>query len=257
VTRGYLGRPALTARCYVPDPFSGEAGARLYRTGDVVRHRPDGRLDYVGRADTQVKLRGHRIELGEIEVAAAEQPGIGQAVAVVREDRPGDRRLVLYVVPREDWLGERELRRVLVERLPASMVPSALVALDALPMTQNGKIDRRALPVPETARGGEDEVVVPRNDTEEVLCRLWRETLGLDVVGIHDDFFELGGHSLLALKATAGIQRAFDVDFDLHRFLSTRTVATAAEEVDAMLLLQGARASEPCEAAADSEEGTL
>ncbi|OXM65719.1 non-ribosomal peptide synthetase/MFS transporter [Amycolatopsis vastitatis] len=205
VARGYLNRPELTAERFVPDPF--EPGARLYRTGDLARHRPDGTLEFLGRIDTQVKIRGQRVELGEIEAAlrgSDVRGDVRDAVVALREDRPGDQRLVAYLVgatPRPEELKDR-LKRI----LPDYMVPSAYVTLDAFPLTPNGKLDRKALPAPSpsTADAGGTE---PRTDVEKLMAQLWQEVLGLDRVGIDDDFFDLGGHSLLATKVVSRLRR--------------------------------------------------
>jgi amino acid adenylation domain-containing protein/non-ribosomal peptide synthase protein (TIGR01720 family) len=213
VTRGYLGRPELTAERFIPDPFSAAPGARLYRTGDVVRWMPDGQLEFFGRSDDQVKLRGFRIELGEVEAALREQPRVRDAVALVREYGPGDQRLVAYVVPEagEPAPSPREWRERLRERLPEYMVPGAFVVLEALPFTTSGKLDRRALPAPERARDtAATPRASPRTPVEQALAEVWARVLGHERVGIHDDFFELGGDSILAIQlisraAQAGI----------------------------------------------------
>jgi amino acid adenylation domain-containing protein len=215
LARGYLDKPALTAERFVPDPFGaehGEPGARLYRTGDRVRWSAAGQLEFLGRIDFQVKLRGFRIELGEVENALLAHASVRDCVAVVREDRPGDTRLVAYVVPVDRHGDGRSadvstLREHLRERLPDYMMPAALVSLDALPLSPNGKVDRSALPAPtgerpELAAGYE----APSTPVEEALAALWRELLGVDRVGVHDNFFDLGGNSILLLRAYGKLQ---------------------------------------------------
>ncbi|HEU0080147.1 MAG TPA: amino acid adenylation domain-containing protein, partial [Longimicrobiaceae bacterium] len=203
VARGYHERPGLTAERFVPDPLSGEAGARLYRTGDRVRRRADGELEFLGRTDQQVKIRGFRVEPGEVEAVLLEQAGVREAVVVAREDRPRQKRLVGYVLPEAGAaLAAAELRARLVERLPEHMVPSAFVVLERLPLSANGKIDRRALPDPEPAPADAGHVG-PRTEVEEVLCALWAEVLRLERVGVHDGFFELGGDSILSIQVVA------------------------------------------------------
>ncbi|HEX2092660.1 MAG TPA: non-ribosomal peptide synthase/polyketide synthase, partial [Longimicrobiaceae bacterium] len=206
VARGYLGRPALTAEKFVPDPF-GEPGARFYRTGDLARWREDGTLEFVGRVDFQVKVRGFRVEPGEVEAALLEHPAVREAAVVAREDRPGERRLAAYLVVAEDSPPAAELRAWLRERLPEYMIPSAFVALERMPLTPNGKLDRRALPAPEVAPAPE-EGVAPRTHAEEVLARVWAEVLRRDAVGVHDDFFELGGDSILSIQIVARARAA-------------------------------------------------
>ncbi|NTX63938.1 non-ribosomal peptide synthase/polyketide synthase [Myxococcus sp. CA051A] len=233
LARGYLGRPELTAESFIPHPFSTEPGARLYRTGDVVRWRADGQLAFVGRADDQVKLRGLRIELGEVESALHQNPEVREAVALVREDVPGDKRLVAYVVPRQGAGPEPlALRGFLQERIPKYMVPSAFVVMAALPLTANGKVDRRALPVPDTTRAVQDRYEAPRNDTEQQLAALWSEVLGVEKVGIHDDFFELGGHSLLATQVVARVRARTGVDVPLRALFEAPTVEQLASWVE-------------------------
>ncbi|MES9525960.1 amino acid adenylation domain-containing protein, partial [Streptomyces capoamus] len=230
LARGYLGRPGLTAGRFVACPYA--VGERMYRTGDLVRWNTDGELEYVGRADFQVKVRGFRIEPGEIEQVLAAHPGVEKALAVVREDNPGDQRLVAYVIPKADAsddLGSllAALTNTARERLPEYMVPSAFVPLAELPLNASGKVDRRALPAPEHtgAAGGRR----PRNHREEVLARLFAEILGLDQVGIDDDFFALGGHSLLATRLIGRIRTELGIDIPIRTVFRTPTVAQLAE----------------------------
>ncbi|MFI6265925.1 amino acid adenylation domain-containing protein [Micromonospora sp. NPDC051006] len=215
LARGYHRRPALTAERFVPDRFSGEPGARLYRTGDLARWRiapgagdgaePGGVIEFLGRIDHQVKLRGLRIELGEIESALRERPGVTEAAVIVREDSPGDKRLSAYLVGTAE---HAELKAALKETLPEYMVPAAFVTLDALPLSPNGKLDRRALPAPVVTREASVALVEPRDDTERLLAGIWSEVLGVPTLGIDDDFFDLGGHSMLATQVVAKIRKA-------------------------------------------------
>ncbi|QMU77966.1 amino acid adenylation domain-containing protein [Streptacidiphilus sp. PB12-B1b] len=227
VARGYLGRSALTAGRFVADPFGGP-GSRLYRTGDVVRWRGEGGLEFVGRADHQVKVRGFRIELGEVESALAAVAGVGQAVVVVREDRPGDRRLVGYLVPdRADADVELSMvRSVVAARLPEYMVPSALVVLEALPLTPNGKTDLKALPLPDTAP--HEVGRPPQNAQEEILCGLFAELLGLERIGADENFFDRGGHSLLATRLISRIRAVFDAELSIRALFENPTVEALA-----------------------------
>ncbi|MGA5129480.1 amino acid adenylation domain-containing protein [Streptomyces olivoreticuli] len=211
LARGYARRPGQTAEKFLPDPY-GAPGSRLYRTGDLARVLPDGNLDFVSRADHQVKLRGYRIEPGEIETALTASPAVGEAVALVREDTPGDRRLVAYVVPAPGAgsadLAPAGLREALGEVLPAYMVPAAFVTLAALPLTANGKLDRKALPAPERDATAVGEHVAPRTDGERAMAAVWAEVLGLDAVGVHDNFFDLGGDSLRAVALVGALREA-------------------------------------------------
>ena len=238
LARGYLRQPALTAERFVPDPFSGGPGARLYRTGDRVRWRDAGVLEFLGRMDQQVKVRGFRIEPGEIEAALAAHPGVRECVVVAREEG-GDRRLVGYVVPAEGAVPSAgELREHLRARLPEHMVPSAFVLLDALPLNANGKVDRRALPAPEYAAGA--DFAEPRTPTEELLAGIFAEVLGVERVGLHDEFFELGGHSLLATRVVSRIRQGLAIELPLRALFEHPTVAALAEQVeDARQAAQG------------------
>jgi acyl carrier protein len=230
VTRGYAGRPGLTAERFVPDPF-GAAGGRLYRTGDRVRWSARGELEFLGRVDEQVKLRGFRIEPGEIEGALRRSEGVADCVVVAREDVPGETRLVAYVV------GDVEaavLREHLLRELPEHMVPAAFVFLDALPLTPNGKVDRKALPAPEYAAGA-DRYVAPRTPVEEVLAGIWAEVLKVERVGVTESFFELGGHSLLATLMVARVQQLYGVEVQLRAIFDEPTVEELARHVDSAL----------------------
>ncbi len=208
VARGYLNRPELTAERFRQDPYA-PPGSRMYATGDLARHRPDGAIEYLGRLDTQVKVRGVRIELGEIEAVLREQPGVRDAAVIVREDRPGDQRLTGYVVGVD---GERPvtegLRAALKAALPDYLVPSAYVTLPALPVTPNGKLDRRALPAPTFTRPAGAGSAAPSSDVERAIAEVWSAVLGRDGIGVDDDFFDLGGHSLLATQVVARLRTA-------------------------------------------------
>ncbi len=227
--RGYLNRAELTAARFIPDPFADEPGPRLYKSGDLVRYRPDGSLEFLGRLDHQVKIRGVRVELGEIEAVLGRHPEVREAVAVLRQDMPGEPRLVAYVVPRSDHATATEgtLRAFLKRELPEVMVPACVVMLDRLPVTPNLKVDRRALPAPMRPEL-DSPFTAPRTPVEEMLAGIWAETLGLETVGIHDDFFGLGGHSLLATRLLARVCEASGVELPLGAFLETPTVAGLA-----------------------------
>ncbi len=236
VARGYRGRPDLTEAKFISDPFSTLPGARLYRTGDIVRWRPDGQLDYRGRADRQVKIRGYRIELEEIEAVLNRHPDLERAVVEVREDQPGDKRIVAFMVPRpNNRLGLVQLREQLRSHLPAHMIPSTFIELETLPLTANGKVDRKALQVAADGRASKveltSEFLAPRTPTEQVLADIWGEILQLKDVGVHDHFFELGGHSLLATQLVSRVQSLFQITLPLRQVFERPTIATLAEVI--------------------------
>ncbi|WP_437928193.1 amino acid adenylation domain-containing protein [Sorangium sp. So ce291] len=234
LARGYLNDPALTGDRFLPDPFSSAPGARMYRSGDLVRWLPDGNIEFLGRLDHQVKLRGFRIELGEIEAALREHPALDDAVVLAREDGHGDKRLDAYVVPRRgeaapvpaDDVSPAALRAHLKGRLPEYMVPSTFVALDALPVTANGKIDRAALPAPDPARTERARTfVAPRSAVEASLAGIWKEVLGREQVGVHDSFFELGGSSVHAVRLLSRVRSALGVDLGFEELFRHPTIA--------------------------------
>src|SRR5215213_8237694 len=246
VARGYLGRPGLTAEKFVPHPYGNAGGERLYRTGDRARFTQTGEIEYLGRLDHQVKLRGYRIELGEIEAVLSRQEGVREAAAVVREDEPGDKRLVAYLVfeaGQEATPGK--LRDALSERLPGYMMPSAFVLMEELPRTSSGKVNRLALPAPDAAQSaGSAPYEAPRTMTEEMLAKIWAGVLGLERVGVHGNFFEQGGDSLLATKLAFQVRRVFDIELPLTTLFRNPTVADLALLVEEELAAQMSEMSE-------------
>jgi amino acid adenylation domain-containing protein len=246
VGRGYLNSPELTAEKFLPDPFAKIPGARLYRSGDVARYHDDGNIEFVRRIDQQVKLRGFRIELGEIETALCRHGSVKEAVAVIREDSPGNKRLVAYVVPSAgESPNGSELRNFLKGNLPDFMLPAAFVTLDALPLTANGKIDHLSLPGPDTARFENGSGYVgPRNEIEEILAEIWVSVLSVDQVGVHNDFFDLGGHSLNATQVIARIHNAFEIQLPLRALFANRTISELALAIEEAMIREVAQVAD-------------
>lgn len=233
LARGYLNRPELTAMQFVPDPFSWQPGARLYRSGDLARFLPDGKVRFEGRRDNQVKVRGFRIELGEIEAALSRHESIGGCIALVREDMPGDKRLVAYVVPQTvSPPSASDLRKYLQQKLPDYMIPSAFVTVDSFPLTPNGKINRKALPAPGTESTKSDgEYRAPRDLLELRLTRIWEQVLRVRPVGVRDNFFDLGGHSILSVLLMDGIKNSLGIDLPMATLFRAATVEGLAAQV--------------------------
>jgi amino acid adenylation domain-containing protein len=234
LARDYLNHPELTAQSFIPNAFSDEPGARLYKTGDLARYLPDGNIEFVGRLDEQVKIRGFRIELGEIEAVLGQHPAVQETVVIASEDVHGDKRLVGYVVPRKEYSPTvTELRGFLKSKLPEHMVPSVFVFLDVLPLTPHGKVDRQALPAADGTRPDlEKAFVAPRTPIEKALSGIWAQILGLQQLGIYDNFFELGGHSLLATQVISRVHDTFQVEFPLRSLFEAPTVAGLAEMLE-------------------------
>ena len=232
---GYLNKPELTAEKFIPHPFDPQPGARLYRTGDLARYLPDGNIEYLGRIDHQVKIRGFRVELGEIETRLRQHPAVQETVVVARQDSPGEKRLVGYVILKPGMSATvSELRQFLREQLPDYMLPSAFVFLDSFPLTANKKIDRKALPAPDQERPDlEVGFVAPRSPVEQELAQIWGTLLKLDRVGVQDNFFDLGGHSLLAAQVISRLNQAFRVNLPLRTIFDAATIAQLAEKVEA------------------------
>jgi hypothetical protein len=252
LARGYWRRADLTDERFVPDTVGGIAGARMYRTGDLARHLPDGRIQCLGRIDDQVKVRGFRIELGDIESTLERHPAVKQAVAAVHQEGGGDRRLVAYVVhdAGQDATGS-ELRKFLRHELPDYMVPSLFVPIDRVPLTANGKVDRRALPSPYEHSHRASERVPPRTPAEEQVAEIWRQVLGTRDISVHDNFFEIGGHSLLSMKAISGIEERMGVRIEPGRFVmdTLEQIAAACERA------AGSAQRSPLPLRADSQSG--
>jgi amino acid adenylation domain-containing protein len=259
--QGYFNHPELTKEKFVfiplPSPSlprKGGVKTRLYKTGDLARYLPDGNIEFLGRLDHQVKLRGFRVELGEVEAVLTRHPAVQEVASTVREDRPGDKRLIAYVVPAQKGPTlAGDLRHFLQTKLPDYMIPAQFVFLDSLPLTPSGKVDHRALPTPDTTPTGlASNFVPPKTPTEEKLARIWSELLKFDKIGIHDSFFELGGHSLLATQIISRLQETFRVAVPLRSLFETPTVAGLAEQID--LLHWAAQNQQPTAPSLEIEE---
>jgi acyl carrier protein len=240
VGRGYLDRPDLTAEKFIPDPFD-ETGSRMYRTGDLGRYREDGAIEFLGRIDHQIKIRGVRIEPGEIEAQLLTFPNIERVLVMVREGGASGKMLVSYVVCGKRFVNNdaelfAKLREHLATRLPDAMMPSAFVRLDAMPLGANGKIDRKALPAPDMSGQSNRAYIAPRNPVEEVLAGIWQEVLGIEQVGVEDNFFDLGGHSLLAVQVLSRLRRAFGIEVPLRRLFEASTIEVLALLVEELLI---------------------
>jgi acyl-coenzyme A synthetase/AMP-(fatty) acid ligase/acyl carrier protein len=223
LARGYLNQPGLTAQRFIACPFG--TGERMYRTGDLARWRPNGELEYLGRSDQQIKLRGYRIELGEIENALTTQPGIDHAIVTIREDQPGDPRLIAYIIPTPNTTpNPTTIRNTTTQLLPNYMIPAAIIPITTLPLTPNGKLDRNALPAPTYTTTTRQ----PTTPTEQPLHHLFTQTLGINNIGIDDNFFDLGGHSLLAAVLVARIESQLGIKISLQEFLADPSVSAVA-----------------------------
>jgi len=236
LARGYLNRPDLTAEKFVPNPYGTEPGSRMYRTGDLARYLTDGNIEYLGRVDDQVKVHGYRIEPGEIEAALTAMSGVREAVVVAREDHPGNKRLVAYMVM-DEALGHggedalAGLRSTLRQSLPDYMVPSHFMVLEGLPLTANGKVDRKALPIPDGIAFRAQGYVAPQTPIEEAVAQIWSEVLGLDRVGVTDNFFELGGHSLQATRVVSRIEDLLGVPLALRTMFDAPTIEKILDHI--------------------------
>src|SRR5271165_1991035 len=233
LARGYLRRPELTAEKFIANPFSREPGARLYKTGDLVRRLPSGAIEFLGRLDHQVKIRGFRVELGEIESVLATHPAVREAMALARADDPDEKRLVAYLIMKEgEPPKDSELRGLLRAKLPEYMIPSAFVILDRLPLTPNGKVNRQALPRPDLRSLNPAEFVAPSTQMEKAVAGIWRQALGVERVGLHENFFDLGGHSLLAVRVIGQINKTLKVNLNVPVFFQNPTIEGLARALE-------------------------
>jgi acyl-CoA synthetase (AMP-forming)/AMP-acid ligase II/acyl carrier protein len=237
---GYANEPELTASKFLPDPFGGQPGSRIYRTGDLARFFRDGNIEFLGRIDHQVKIRGFRIELGEVESSLAQHPGVRESVVMAWGEKRGEKTLVAYVVPTaEGGPTVTDLRTFLRDKLPEYMVPSFFLMLDQIPLTANGKVDRRALPAPDNARPGlEESFVGPRTPIEKALVEIWTDVLGINRIGVNDSFFDLGGHSMLATQLVSRARQAFKVNFPLQRLFSAPTIFSMALTIEEAMIAE-------------------
>jgi acyl carrier protein len=242
VARGYLNRPELTAERFVADPFGADPQGRLYKSGDLARWRADGAIEFIGRNDHQVKLRGFRVELGEIEAQLLRQERIKDAIAIVREDEPGAKRLIAYVVSEQAGaeLSIDGMRAQLKAVLPEYMIPSAFVVLERLPLTPSGKVDRRALPAPEMDAYASRQYEAPRGEVEEILAGIWQGLLRVERIGRQDNFFELGGHSLQGMKLVAAVEMHLGVQLPVALVFKHTTIREMAEVIDSLRWTQTA-----------------
>ena len=230
VGRGYLNNEALSATKFIQDPFDKEGESRIYATGDLVKLNTEGDIEFIGRVDDQVKIRGYRVELGEIESILQQCELVSQAVVLAREDKQGNKRLVGYIVA-EGTFDREGIVSYLKERLPEYMIPSMLMELESMPLTANGKVDRKALPDPEASELLTDKYVAPRNEAEKKLAEIWQDILEVEEVGVHDDFFELGGHSLLAVRLISAIRKGFEVEVPISHVFDYPTVGLLADQL--------------------------
>jgi hypothetical protein len=234
VARGYSGEPELTAEKFCPDPFAPNGEERMYDTGDLARWLPDGTLEFLGRVDEQVKLRGYRVEPAEVEAALRSHPAVREAAMATKQAPGGDLRLVAYCTVDAEP-DQHELQAHLAEWLPEFMLPAAIVIVEEFPLTSSGKIDKRALPDPDLAEAQGAGYVAPRTPVEEAVAGIWTQVLGLPQIGVEDDFFSLGGHSLLATRVVAQVRTDFAVELPLHSLFTCPTVASLAEEIVRMM----------------------
>ncbi|NES70643.1 MAG: AMP-binding protein, partial [Okeania sp. SIO2D1] len=246
LANGYLRRRELTTEKFIPNPFENSRATKLYKTGDLCRYLADGNIEILGRLDHQVKVRGYRIETGEIEASLTQHPIVKETVVVATEDNLGNKRLVAYLVletktpassnPKVSEIEQiYTVKQYLKKRLPEYMIPSGFVVLSELPLTPSGKVDRKALPVPDNVSSVSTEYVAPETETQKVLAEIWAQVLGIEKVGIHDNFFDLGGHSLLATQVVSRIRQAFDIEFPLKKIFESSTVESISKYIDACI----------------------